>query len=265
MATTNPDGEQTTILGDNEVYQIQLMFSARDTTVVVCTCLANVYFATKRSSATAPKKTDWELFATGVPVLLLECSRQSNTRRLSLIVAERGTGFTLYRDTVDTLSAYSELGRTFHTMLQSQNHQKMTGLSFDTPYASMQFYQQVMRLTSDSRNVSLTNNQDTNKTQYKSRRRHSFGGDKRGNNLRKAEISQPCCFNHVTSLKAGDLLTAIHNEPPRHTGTSTSTLISNTSSNYSNPSLTGANYRNSNVQRSLVAGGSKQASPSQSV
>lgn len=59
---------QTTTLSDAELYQIQLMYSARNTRVTVCQCLTNLYFTHKKSAKQAKKK-DWELYATGRVVL----------------------------------------------------------------------------------------------------------------------------------------------------------------------------------------------------
>lgn len=123
-------GMGSTELTAEELYQIKLMFSGKGTEVVVAGCLANLYFAKK----TATGKVSWteenrELKATGVPVLVLDKgeARARASRRLHVILAERGTGFLLWRDTIDALSQYKEMGRSFHTMFLSTNHDKQAG------------------------------------------------------------------------------------------------------------------------------------------
>lgn len=193
------------MLSDQELFQIQLMYSGRATKVVVCTCLANLYLAEARIKASGDTKaparaSDWQLVATGVPVLLLDCgeTRTRAYRRILLILAEKGTGFALWKDQIDSLTKYTEIGKSFHTMLLSTNHQRMAGFSFDSAYSSMQFYQSVTEICSNPENVALCPPmlRDDKKT-----RRHSFNGGVKKSILRKSEISYPCCFNHVTSLK----------------------------------------------------------------
>lgn len=199
------------MLSDQELFQIQLMYSGRATRVVVCSCLANLYLADARikgssGDAKAPSRaSDWQLVSTGVPVLLLDCgeTRTRAFRRLVLILAEKGTGFALWKDQIDSLTKYTEIGKSFHTMLLSTNHQRMAGFSFDSAYSSMQFYQQVTELCSNPENVALCPPMPTR--EEKKSRRHSFNGGVKKTLLRKSEISYPCCFNHVTSLKPHQL------------------------------------------------------------
>ena len=74
------------MLSDEDKYQIELMYSSRATKVVVCSCLANLYIA-RRALNEKQRKTEWELQATGVPVLLLDTgearSRQAKKLQVS--------------------------------------------------------------------------------------------------------------------------------------------------------------------------------------
>lgn len=62
----------------------------------------------QRQPAAAAGLTDWQLKYTGIPVVLLDmgATKSRTQRRIQLILAERGTGFTLWRDTIDNLSNY---------------------------------------------------------------------------------------------------------------------------------------------------------------
>ena len=81
--------------------------------VYVSTSLANLYEGVK--------KRDWRLKFTGVPVLMYDkgSARSRSSPRVTMILAERGTCFSLWKDTIDNLSAYKMSGPAFHTMCLS--------------------------------------------------------------------------------------------------------------------------------------------------
>lgn len=158
----------------------------------MCGSLANLYFGTTSSDG------QWELYCMGIPVLVLDSgeTRSRTKRRIQIIVAERGTCFTLWHDIIDNLSSYRVAGQAFHTMHRSSDHSVLVGLSFDSPAAANEMWGHVERLTACPENISL-----------------SVPG-RRGRKLRqtpkpqplpaKINISQPCCFQHVTSVDAAD-------------------------------------------------------------
>lgn len=81
--------------------------------VYVSTSLANLYESIG--------KDDWRLVYTGIPVLLHDkgCTRSRCTPRVSFVLAERGTCFALWKDTIDNLSDYKVAAAAFHTMCLS--------------------------------------------------------------------------------------------------------------------------------------------------
>lgn len=81
--------------------------------VYVSTSLANLYESVG--------KEDWRLVYTGIPVLLHDkgCTRSRCTPRVSFVLAERGTCFALWKDTIDNLSDYKVAAAAFHTMCLS--------------------------------------------------------------------------------------------------------------------------------------------------
>lgn len=83
------------------------------TQVYVCPSLANLYENVN--------KNDWRLKYTGVPVLLHDkgSARSRAVPRVTFILAERGTCFALWQDTIDNLSSYRVAGPAFHTMCLS--------------------------------------------------------------------------------------------------------------------------------------------------
>lgn len=81
--------------------------------VYVCPSLANLYESVN--------KNEWRLKYTGVPVLLHDkgSARSRCVPRVTFILAERGSSFALWQDTIDNLSAYRVAGPAFHTMCLS--------------------------------------------------------------------------------------------------------------------------------------------------
>jgi hypothetical protein len=81
--------------------------------VYVSSSLANLYEGVR--------KKDWRLVYTGVPVLLHDkgFARSRTQPRVTFVLAERGTCFALWKDTIDNLSNYKIAGSAFHTMCLS--------------------------------------------------------------------------------------------------------------------------------------------------
>lgn len=81
--------------------------------IYISSSLANLYERVK--------KTDWRLTYTGVPVLMYDkgSARSRSSPRVTFVLAERGTCFALWKDTIDNLSNYKVSGPAFHTMCLS--------------------------------------------------------------------------------------------------------------------------------------------------
>lgn len=84
--------------------------------VFVCPSLANLYESIG--------KNDWRLIYTGIPVLLHDkgSARSRGLPRVTFVLAERGTCFALWKDTIDNLSEYKVSGAAFHTMCLSSGN-----------------------------------------------------------------------------------------------------------------------------------------------
>jgi hypothetical protein len=64
--------------------------------------LANLYFGK------AIRQNDhWKFAMTGIPVLVLDTGIHHRDRKLHIVLAEKGTGFVLWRDKVDHLTEFS--------------------------------------------------------------------------------------------------------------------------------------------------------------
>lgn len=143
--------------------------------------------------------SDWQLKFTGIPVVILDVgeARSRDKRRIQIMLAERGTCFMLWRDTIDNLTSYKVAGKAFHTMCYSSDHTLQIGFSFDTAQAAQEMWNHIEQLVSCPENIQL-----------------SMPGKKKKKKEKKAikpaplppknHISQPCCFQHVTSVEHDD-------------------------------------------------------------
>ncbi|CAO1359116.1 unnamed protein product [Diamesa hyperborea] len=176
-------------INDNERAQIESFFSGLGTEVFVSSSLANLYEGIR--------KKDWRLVYTGVPVLLYDkgSARSRSSPRVTFVLAERGTCFALWKDTIDNLSSYKIAGPAFHTMCLSTDHRKIIGFSFDSNEAAIDIWTSIERLVSNPENIALSAPGRKRKTQ------------KRPKPIAlppKSQISNPCQFLHVTNVTTHD-------------------------------------------------------------
>ncbi|XP_035222478.1 uncharacterized protein LOC118195293 [Stegodyphus dumicola] len=185
-------------LSEQDIMQVEVFFRSHKTHVSVCRCLANLYFTSADSNQ---KPKEWELARTGIPVLLLDKgdTRARNKRMLQIVLAEKGSGFVLWKDVIDNLSNYkAEESSTFHTMYLSSDHRKMAGLSFDVLEAAEKFLHEIEQLTADPLNICLS------VPKQKKKKQKSVKKKEKVKQPRKCDISTPCCFQHVTSVALDD-------------------------------------------------------------
>jgi len=107
-------------LSDGELTQIDLFYRSYRSSVYVCTCMATLSFsrpvltpAAGKSKLPARLLDDyaddgvWACVRTGIPVIVSENGDARRRRRVSVLLAERGTGFELWRAPLDRLSDYT--------------------------------------------------------------------------------------------------------------------------------------------------------------
>ena len=147
------------------------------------------------------KKDEWEFCKTGIPVLILDSGEHHRDRRLTLVLAERGTGFTLWSDVVNHLTKYSMPHDNFHTLTISTDSTRLVGLSFDDGPAALEFGEAMTSLMADPDDSLLNlSNKKKSKTKKDKKAKSKYKPPK------KIDISQPCCFVHVTKLEKPDYL-----------------------------------------------------------
>lgn len=212
----------TSQLSDFEIEKVEMFYRSHRTHLFVGHCLVNLYVTetdlVDGGRQSKPRIKDWKLTLTGVPVLIFNKgeTKSRDKRQIQICLAERGTGFPLWSDLIDALSNYSAIQPTFHTMYLSSDHRKMAGLSFDCPVASVDFYKQIEPLISNPANISLSGPKKSKSRFFRSRNRSKSVGradktvdpwgeiestqPKHLKLPKKADISSPCLFQHVTSV-----------------------------------------------------------------
>lgn len=84
--------------------------------------------ASASSTSSVNLQEDWKAVKSGLLLLILDSgNNKRRSRRLHIALAELGTGFTLWRDSMDHLSCYDECTSTFHTMRLSRDHNMLAG------------------------------------------------------------------------------------------------------------------------------------------
>lgn len=191
------------VLTSEEVRSIQTVYNSYKTVCWVCQTLVNLYTTAARPQINASQ--EWQLQYTGVPLLLLDAggSRARGRRRIQLILAERGSGFALWKDTLDNLSGYTAQDSLFHTMFAARDHNTKLGLSFDHEEAATAFLERVTELTSRPENIALSGPKQ--KMYTKAAGASKSSKHKRYAPPRKTDISMPCGFEHVISVSTEDV------------------------------------------------------------
>ncbi|CAH1250053.1 Hypp8744 [Branchiostoma lanceolatum] len=180
---------------DHDVLQIESAFRSYKTEVFVCAGLANLYFASVQDMA---DMQGWKYHSTGIPTVVFDtgdCPRRK--RKLRILLAERGTGFILWQDSVDNYTNYKAPDKGFHTMMVSTDRRKLAGFSFDDEMAASDFLRTIWTLTTNPDVVSPM------RTREKKHRKKE-GGKVKFKLPKKCDISQPCCFQHIIAVEEKD-------------------------------------------------------------
>ncbi|XP_023024619.2 uncharacterized protein [Leptinotarsa decemlineata] len=179
------------LISEIERQQVETFFKGLKTQIYVSGSLANLYTKT-------PSEQDWQLKYTGIPVVILDVgeSRARDKRKIQIALSERGTCFMLWSDTIDNLSSYKVDGPSFHTMRYSSDHTLQVGFSFDNAPHAHEMWTHIERLVACPENISLSTPGKKKKKEKKPPKPAPLPP--------KSHISQPCCFQHITSVDRQD-------------------------------------------------------------
>ncbi|CAF1221748.1 unnamed protein product [Adineta steineri] len=192
----------STVLSANEILKIESSYRSIGTQVYACRCLCDLYITTAERLG---KLEDWILFQHGSPVWLLNSGinpkRQS---RLSLVIAEYGSGFPIWQDNINGYSDIKQ-ARDQHITFRLSDKVTLAVLRFHNLSASKEFF---------SYYISIRNNYHYKHLFSNGHNRSSSCGSTISNNnnkkksssqhLTKSSISNPCQFQHITCLQVKD-------------------------------------------------------------
>jgi len=191
-----------TVLNANDILKVESSYRSIGSQVFACHCLCNLYITTADRLA---KLEDWILFQHGLPVWLLNLGTDpKRPSRLSLIIAEYGSGFPIWQDTINGFSDVKQ-SRVQHMTFRLSDQKTLAVLRFNDLSASKEFYSYYKSIRCDNRYEHLFSTIISNKQQRSS----SCGSIllKRRKNqkpISKSSISNPCQFQHITCLKVKD-------------------------------------------------------------
>ncbi|UJR23153.1 hypothetical protein I4U23_026172 [Adineta vaga] len=189
---------RSTLLSSDEVLRIESSYRSIGTHVYACRCLCELYITTAERLA---KLEDWILFQHGSPVWLLDSGNNPKREsRLSLILAEYGSGFPIWQDVIN---GYSEVkqAREQHITFRLSDKITLAVLRFTNLSASKEFFSYYISIRNDSRYKHLFSKSNNRSSSCGSILPHR---KKFPQHVNKSTISNPCQFQHITSLQIKD-------------------------------------------------------------
>ena len=197
-------------LTEHEILQIEMFYRSHKAQVFVSQCTADLYYGSARNLTTSADDfygpemaclSNWRRVKTGVPLLLLDSGESRRRRQLSVIFAEKGTGFALWRDQFNHLTNYQAKQAMFHTMHLSSDHSRLVAFRFHDAAGAADFAQKLNAIVSDPHMADILNLSSSSKKKKDKKRLRAKSREKLPD---KMAISAPCCFTHITNLDRSD-------------------------------------------------------------
>ncbi len=189
---------RSAILSANDILKVESSYRSIGTQVYASRCLCDLYITTAERLA---KLEDWILFQHGLPVWLLNSGTNPKRQtRLSLIIAEYGSGFPIWQDNINGRSDIKQ-AREQHITFRLSDQVTLAVLRFNDLIASKEFF---------SYYISIRNNQNYKHLFTNGHNRSSSCGStlnskrKSAHHVNKSSISNPCQFQHITRLQVKD-------------------------------------------------------------
>lgn len=190
---------------DQDVARIEMFYSSHKTEVFVCACVARIFRSVVMTAQEEAKELSWyPTGVVGVPVIVIDSGENKcRARKLYVLLADIWSGCSLWRDVIDHLSDYRVLSGLFHSMKTSRDHTRHIGLLFANSNDAGKFHHKLHNSTSGPTGdqlLSLSNETGDKRSRRKvNSRQISFRRKNAVKNLRKSDISAPCCFEHVST------------------------------------------------------------------
>ena len=196
---------QAALLSANDILKVEASYRSIGSHVFVARSLCELYITTADRLA---KLEDWILFQQGLPVWLLNSgAHPKRPQRLSLLIAEHGSGFPIWEDTISGCSDVKQ-ARAQHITFRLSDQITLAVLRFKDLSAAKEFFGSYLSIRNDRRYQQMF----SSKTSHGQHNRSSSCGSmlaKRRKSARptsKSSISNPCQFQHITSLQVHDRL-----------------------------------------------------------
>ncbi|CAF0725695.1 unnamed protein product [Rotaria sp. Silwood1] len=190
-----------TVLSANDILKVESSYRSIGTQVFACRCLCDLYITTTDRLA---KLEDWILFQHGLPVWLLNSGTDPKRQsRLSLIIAEHGSGFPVWQDTINGFSDVKQ-ARAQHITFRLSDQITLAVLRFNDLSASKDFYSYYQSIRNDKRYEHLFSTIISNRHHRSSSCGSILRKHRKNQNINKSSISNPCQFQHITCLQVKD-------------------------------------------------------------
>lgn len=188
----------STLFSPSEVLRVESAYRSIGTQVFACRCLCELYITTAERLA---KLEDWILFQHGSPVWLLNSGENPKRHsRLSLVVAEYGSGFPVWQDVISGHSDVKQ-AREQHITFRLSDKATLAVLRFNNLQASKEFFSYYTSIRNDTRYKHLFSKSASRSASCGSM---LSGRKKLPLHVNKSSISNPCQFQHITSLQLKD-------------------------------------------------------------
>lgn len=187
-------------LSKKDILRLEMFYKGYDTEVIVCSCLADLYLGNAAAPGSEP--TDWLLYYTGVPIWVLNTGTGQRNRELHIYLAERETGFPLWKDKINYLTNFEllEADHKILTMRLSGSLSKMAKFSIFCEEASVEFHKSFVAMTADPSDELWSVSRENSKVSQKMRKKRR----KKRKSFTTHDISQPCNFQHIAKLDPTD-------------------------------------------------------------
>lgn len=190
------------ILTNKDILKVESAYRSIGTQVFAARSLCDLYITTADRLA---KLEDWIRFQHGLAVWVLNSGKNPQRPcRLSLVIAEYGSGFSLWEDTI-TGSSDVKQARGQHITFRLSDRITLAVLRFHNVSSSQEFFASYISIRNDARYQQLFNRKQT-QNHHRSASCGSMLSKKSKSKrpLSKSSISNPCQFQHITSLQVKD-------------------------------------------------------------
>lgn len=133
-------------LTQEEIIQVTLSVSSYNSRVSVCPTTATIHFLQSTADAADVVDIDeWKLIGRGAPAIVQK--QNKGKKEIEICVIEIGTGFIIWRDTIEPTLQYQSIRDNFHTFSKVKG--EYFGFQFADQQAATSHYQEIEQAISE--------------------------------------------------------------------------------------------------------------------